>query len=259
MNMNTNLCLKTLILSSAFAFTYSASAAVMLWAPSSGDISNLNAGNLVSSVDTGVASLSGPGNVTVDVQVTPFGGGAINLSTSSVAGNQINPARPNDSLNTGNTWTFTFSEPVAFSVTSQAHSFFGDNEIIQVSSSTPLNAVLTSAQPDMSLMDGSLQTATLSGETLTGSTPSTSVVFEGNSFDLPGVSAGTFWTVDSGATAITSISVAYRREGEPDPDFAGGTEPYVIDIVPTAVPEMASTSIAISLLALFAISKRRRK
>ena len=211
------------------------SAAIVSWNPTPANLQTLNAGGSLTNLGTGVLNAFGD-EILMSIAIQPAGS-ALNLSSTALGGNQFDTHRAKDIDNSGSVWVFTFSESIQFEVSSQTHSFFGDNEIITVSSTAPVTGSLFNVQPTNTLTDVTTLTGT-SGGILVGSGTTTSVTFRGGRIDStsPGGSSGTYWTVTG--TGVTSLSVLYRREFEPNVSFPAGREPFTLSIVATTpIPE----------------------
>ncbi|WP_254519206.1 gliding motility-associated C-terminal domain-containing protein [Aquimarina sp. Aq78] len=163
--------------------------------------------------------------VTVDITRSSSSsvGGAVNaVAPSSTLANSFNNARTTVGVS-GNTYTYTFSEPVHVILSSQEHSNLIRTENIKISS------------PDVgALFSGSL-TNPQEGHFISNN--NTSEIHIGSKSTI--TTAGTYWTVESNI-AITTLSVEYYTT---DATEAASGEPFTMDLSPNPWLRLDTTNV----------------
>ncbi|MBE7686328.1 hypothetical protein F7647_09730, partial [Tenacibaculum piscium] len=140
-------------------------------------------------------------------------GGAINaIAPALTLANSFNNGRANVGVS-GNTYTYTFSEPVFVKISSEEHSEFFKNENIKISSTT------AGVQFSGSFVNGQ------AGHSIeSNNTSSVHFISDGSA-----TTAGTYWQAESNI-AVTSISVEYYVTNGVE---AVSSEPFTLNLAPT--------------------------
>ena len=193
---------------------------VTTWGGLSGTVPETNfQTSSLSSVGDGVTF------VTVDITRGPSTttGGAENaVAPSLILTNSFNNARANAGIS-GNTYTYTFSEPVHVILSSQEHSELIRTENIKI------------ASPDSGVSFSGSLTGAQSGHFVNNN--NTSEIHIGSSSSI--TSAGTYWTVESNI-AITTLTVEYYVT---DGAEAASGEPFTLDLAPVPYVRLDDTNI----------------
>ncbi|EZH71302.1 hypothetical protein ATO12_10965, partial [Aquimarina atlantica] len=163
--------------------------------------------------------------VTVDITRSPSSsvGGAVNaVAPSSTLVNSFNNARTTVGIS-GNTYTYTFSEPVHVILSSQEHSNLIRTENIKISS------------PDAGASFSGNLTNPQNGHFINNN--NTSEIHIGSKSTI--TTAGTYWTVESNI-AITTLSVEYYVI---DAIEAASGEPFTMDLSPNPWIRLDTTNV----------------
>ncbi len=227
------------------------------WSPSAAQLTTLNSGGTLTNIDTGINNSLGA-DILMNIATSAIGG-TLNIDSAALANNQFDNRRASVNDLTGNSWKISFSESVDFLVSSEEHSFFGDNEIITVSSTSSLLGRIHDIAPLTTLEDSTLRSG-LIGSSITGDGTTNQVIFRGNlasDADVTTVTgktlAGSYWEASGTSNEVT---IAYHRESEPATGFARGREPFTVAIYET-VPEPSSSAL-LGLGALGLLLRRKR-
>ncbi|MBE7698638.1 beta strand repeat-containing protein, partial [Tenacibaculum finnmarkense] len=150
-------------------------------------------------------------------------GGAINaIAPALTLANSFNNARATVGIS-GNTYTYTFSEPVFVKISSEEHSEFFKNENIKISSTT------AGVQFSGSFVNGQ------AGHSIeNNNTSSVHFISDGSA-----TTAGTHWLAESNI-AVTSISVEYYVTNETE---VVSSEPFTLNLAPTPFIRLDSANI----------------
>ncbi|MBE7689521.1 hypothetical protein, partial [Tenacibaculum piscium] len=150
-------------------------------------------------------------------------GGAINaIAPALTLANSFNNGRANVGVS-GNTYTYTFSEPVFVKISSEEHSEFFKNENIKISSTT------AGVQFSGSFVNGQ------AGHSIeSNNTSSVHFISDGSA-----TTAGTYWQAESNI-AVTSISVEYYVTNGVE---AVSSEPFTLNLAPTPFIRLDSANI----------------
>ncbi|WP_299891649.1 Ig-like domain-containing protein, partial [uncultured Lacinutrix sp.] len=204
-----------------FAFSFEAKAQVVnTWGGLSGTLPETN-------FQTSSFSAIGDGTtyVTVDIARSPSAtvSGVVNAVPPTVTlTSSFNNSRAIIGVS-GNTYTYTFSEPVHVILSSQEHSDLIRTENIKISSPDPgalFTGNLTNGQPGHFINNNN-----------------TSEIHIGSNASI--TSAGTYWIVQSNI-AVTTLSVEYYVT---DATEAASGEPFTLDLAPTPYIRLDDTNL----------------
>ncbi|WP_271784270.1 gliding motility-associated C-terminal domain-containing protein [Aquimarina algiphila] len=175
---------------------------------------------------TSSLSANADGTSLITVDITQSGSATVSEEINAVPpglilGNSFNNSRATIGVS-GNTYTYTFSEPVQVILSSQEHSEFIRTENIKISS------------PDTGVLFSGSITGGQIGHFVSNN--NTSQIHIGSNSTI--TTAGTYWTVESNI-ALTTLSVEYYVA---DPVEVVSGEPFTLDLAPNPWVRLDTTN-----------------